>query len=80
MPADLDAYQTVFAEHRGSVAAPTAGLHFTTPLLDTIRAQGTTIANVTPPMVPFFFAMLAALMLITYWPPLTMWLPQLFGL
>lgn len=39
----------------------------------------TSIANVTRPMIPFFFAMFAALLLITYWPPLTMWLPQLFG-
>ncbi len=40
----------------------------------------TSIANVTRPMIPFFFAMLATLLLITYWPPLTMWLPELFGL
>ena len=40
----------------------------------------TSIAEVTRPMVPFFFAMLAALMLITYVPWLSMWLPQLAGL
>ncbi len=40
----------------------------------------TSIANVTRPMIPFFFAMFAALILITYWPPLTLWLPKLFGL
>lgn len=37
----------------------------------------TSIAKVTPHMIPFFFAMFAALMLITYWSPLTMWLPSL---
>ena len=40
-------YQTVFAEHRGSVAAPTAGLHFDQPLLDRCRASGVAIARVT---------------------------------
>ncbi|TWT82700.1 S-adenosylmethionine:tRNA ribosyltransferase-isomerase [Planctomycetes bacterium CA13] len=44
---DIDNYQTVFAEHRGSVAAPTAGLHFTDPLLKHIRTGGTEIAEVT---------------------------------
>jgi tripartite ATP-independent transporter DctM subunit len=39
----------------------------------------TTIAEVTRPMLPFFAAMTAALMLITYWPALSMWLPELFG-
>lgn len=40
----------------------------------------TSITDVTRPMIPFFFAMFAALMLITYWAPLTMWLPDSFGL
>ena len=40
----------------------------------------TSITNVTRPMIPFFCAMFAALILITYWPPLTLWLPRLFGL
>ncbi len=40
----------------------------------------TTIAKVTGPMIPFFFAMLAALLIITYWPWLTMVLPQALGL
>ncbi len=40
----------------------------------------TSIAKVTRPMIPFFLAMFAALILITYWPPLTLWLPELFGL
>ena len=40
-------YQTVYALHRGSVAAPTAGLHFTSSLLDRIQAGGVNIARVT---------------------------------
>ncbi|MPY91285.1 MAG: tRNA preQ1(34) S-adenosylmethionine ribosyltransferase-isomerase QueA [Luteitalea sp.] len=37
---DRDRYQTIFARARGSVAAPTAGLHFTAALLDTLDRQG----------------------------------------
>jgi len=33
-------YQTIFAKHRGSVAAPTAGLHFTSQLLETLKEKG----------------------------------------
>jgi S-adenosylmethionine:tRNA ribosyltransferase-isomerase len=44
-PADRERYQTVFAEHEGSVAAPTAGLHFTAALLDRLRAAGVAIAS-----------------------------------
>ena len=40
-------YQTVYARQRGSVAAPTAGLHFSNPLLQAIRTQGTGIEEVT---------------------------------
>jgi S-adenosylmethionine:tRNA ribosyltransferase-isomerase len=45
--ADRDRYQTVFAEARGSVAAPTAGLHFTPQLLASLAAHGVEIARVT---------------------------------
>jgi S-adenosylmethionine:tRNA ribosyltransferase-isomerase len=44
---DRSDYQTVFATHDGSVAAPTAGLHFTPALLDAIRAKGVTAHAVT---------------------------------
>src|SRR5579862_1958385 len=44
---DRDRYQTVFSRERGSVAAPTAGLHFTPQMLDGIAAQGVEIARVT---------------------------------
>jgi S-adenosylmethionine:tRNA ribosyltransferase-isomerase len=40
-------YQTVFAEHDGSVAAPTAGLHFTPGLLEALKARGVTTHAVT---------------------------------
>jgi S-adenosylmethionine:tRNA ribosyltransferase-isomerase len=45
--ADRDRYQTVYAQARGSVAAPTAGLHFTAEILDRIRARGIEIAEIT---------------------------------
>ncbi len=45
--ADRDRYQTVFAHERGSVAAPTAGLHFTPQMLDALVAQGVEVARIT---------------------------------
>jgi S-adenosylmethionine:tRNA ribosyltransferase-isomerase len=44
---DRERYQTVFARQRGSVAAPTAGLHFTPEVLERIRARGVVIAPLT---------------------------------
>ena len=44
---DKDRYQTVYAKHEGSAAAPTAGLHFTKELLETIENRGINIARVT---------------------------------
>ncbi len=44
---DQERYQTVFAAVPGAVAAPTAGLHFTTELLDAIRRKGVKIAEIT---------------------------------
>ena len=46
-PRDLDRYQTVYAQQNGSVAAPTAGLHFTPEILDRIRRRGVETAEIT---------------------------------
>jgi S-adenosylmethionine:tRNA ribosyltransferase-isomerase len=46
-PQDRERYQTVFARQRGSVAAPTAGLHFTAEILEQIRARGVRVTYVT---------------------------------
>lgn len=44
---DQDRYQTVFSTHYGAVAAPTAGLHFTQPLLAQIQAKGIALQTLT---------------------------------
>ncbi len=44
---DKNRYQTVYAKHEGSAAAPTAGLHFTNDLLKKIEEKGVVIARVT---------------------------------
>ncbi len=44
---DKNRYQTVYAKHEGSAAAPTAGLHFTPELLQKVRDMGVAIAEVT---------------------------------
>ena len=46
-PEDRESYQTVFAAHLGSAAAPTAGLHFTPGLLERLGARGVEIVRVT---------------------------------
>lgn len=43
---DLERYQTVYAQEPGSIAAPTAGLHFTQELMQNLKSQGTEFAEV----------------------------------
>jgi len=53
---DAERYQTVFARSAGSVAAPTAGLHFTSGLLEDIRKQGVRVCFLTLHVGPGTFA------------------------
>lgn len=46
-PLDQERYQTVYAEKEGSIAAPTAGLHFTPSLLQTLKERGVQITRLT---------------------------------
>jgi S-adenosylmethionine:tRNA ribosyltransferase-isomerase len=46
-PLDRDRYQTIFAERNGSIAAPTAGLHFTHSLIETLKNQGVKTTSIT---------------------------------
>ena len=55
-PADAARYQTLFAEVPGAVAAPTAGLHFTAPLLRALSARNIEIAAITLHVGPGTFA------------------------
>jgi S-adenosylmethionine:tRNA ribosyltransferase-isomerase len=57
---DLSRYQTVFAAHAGAVAAPTAGLHMSEPLMAALRARGHELAFVTLHVGPGTFAPLRA--------------------
>jgi len=54
--ADQERYQTVYADSAGSVAAPTAGLHFTDELLQVLREKGVRIHDVTLHVGPGTFA------------------------
>jgi S-adenosylmethionine:tRNA ribosyltransferase-isomerase len=46
-PADRERYQTIFADHPGAVAAPTAGLHFSPAILERLRQRGIETASIT---------------------------------
>ncbi|MGA7794207.1 MAG: tRNA preQ1(34) S-adenosylmethionine ribosyltransferase-isomerase QueA [Candidatus Acidiferrales bacterium] len=46
-PADRERYQTIFADHPGAVAAPTAGLHFSPAILERLRQRGIEMATIT---------------------------------
>jgi len=57
---DVERYQTVFADPPGSVAAPTAGLHFTPELLAALEARGVSVARVTLHVGPGTFRPVSA--------------------
>jgi S-adenosylmethionine:tRNA ribosyltransferase-isomerase len=44
---DRERYQTIYAERRGAIAAPTAGLHFTPRVLESLRARGVALTEIT---------------------------------
>ena len=52
---DQERYQTVYARVAGSIAAPTAGLHFSAPLLDRLRDRGVELASITLHVGPATF-------------------------
>ena len=60
---DKERYRTVYSHELGSAAAPTAGLHFTTELMDRIKAKGVKIAYVTLHVGLGTFALLRLMML-----------------
>ncbi len=55
-PLDRERYQTIYAREPGSVAAPTAGLHFTNAVLDGIRERGATVREIMLHVGPGTFA------------------------
>jgi len=55
-PLDMERYQTVYARVTGSAAAPTAGLHFTDPLLESLQGLGVAVVAVTLHVGPGTFA------------------------
>lgn len=59
-PGDRERYQTVYARHPGSVAAPTAGLHFTDATLDACRERGASVVTVTLHVGPGTFRPVAS--------------------
>ncbi|HZH90500.1 MAG TPA: tRNA preQ1(34) S-adenosylmethionine ribosyltransferase-isomerase QueA [Pyrinomonadaceae bacterium] len=44
---DRERYQTIYAEHRGAIAAPTAGLHFTPRTMESLSARGVSVTEIT---------------------------------
>jgi S-adenosylmethionine:tRNA ribosyltransferase-isomerase len=59
-PADRERYQTVFARVEGAVAAPTAGLHFTPALLESLQGAGITIVRIVLHVGPGTFRPISA--------------------
>lgn len=58
LPEDKEWYQTVYAEIPGSIAAPTAGLHFTEELLESLRLKGVLIRKLTLHVGPGTFSLI----------------------